>query len=43
MEEWTVKIEQLKAKYSYILFFKNSMDSPTIHIANKRDKYTIEK
>lgn len=31
VEEWTNRTEQLKIKFKNILFFKNSMDSTTIH------------
>jgi L-ascorbate metabolism protein UlaG (beta-lactamase superfamily) len=34
IDEWTVKIEQLKTRFPNIMFFKNPMDSQTIDIAN---------
>jgi L-ascorbate metabolism protein UlaG (beta-lactamase superfamily) len=36
--EWTAKVEQLKARFPNIIFFKNSMDSQTINIANIKNK-----
>ncbi len=38
IEEWSAKIEQLKARYPNILFFKNSMDSYTINLEENKNR-----
>jgi len=37
-DEWTAKVEQLRASFPNIMFFKNSMDSQTIGISEIKTK-----